>query len=215
MKSSFLAGIVLGLFAALGAARFYPWIDHVRVASRTTVLHNGGRLENFVIRLPVDRIASSGTPETGLRGRAFPEQATLPDAIGGGVLAEHFKLRDVDGEVIGIAARHSAIVDGVPTSAWALSIPSRGTMRLVGSAEPGELDRALAAEGRTEGRAWTGQLAMTIGADDAQSGWITGGSHEFDGLGGAYTEQWAISGVSQSGELRGTISLQTTAEYAL
>ena len=65
------------------------------------------------------------------------------------------------------------------------------------------------------GRPWRGQLAVTVGGEGALSGQVTGGSREFEGLVGSYMEQWAISGVSQSDELRGTISLQTTAEYPL
>ena len=213
MKSSFLSGLILGLFSATSAAWFYPWADQARATSLTTVAHNGGRLEDFVIRFPVDRIASAGTPEMGLRGHAYPVGANLPGEIGSGVLVEHFKLRDVEGNVIGIAVRHSSSADDAGASVWALTIPRRGTMRLIGTSEPGALDRQLAAAGRVDGRAWSGDIAMTVGGEGAISGRVAGGSEEFDGLGGSYTEQWAISGVTESGELRGTINLQTTSEF--
>ena len=199
----------------VSAARFYPWVDHPRSVSRTTVLHNGGRAEDFVIRFPVDQISSAGTDEMGLRAKAFPAGVEFPEELTvDPMLVEHFKLRDVEGDVIGIAARHTSVAEEEATSTWALTIPSRGTLRLRGAAEPGALDRALAAAGRVDGEAWSGDLALTIGSDGSESGLVDGGSHEFAGLIGAYSEDWLISGVSQAGELRGTIRLHTTAEIA-
>ena len=78
MKFSFIAGLILGIVVALGLARFFPWVSHPRVQSMTTVLHNGGRAENFVIRIPVDRIASSGSADMGLRATAFAGWAAPP-----------------------------------------------------------------------------------------------------------------------------------------
>ena len=214
MKASLLAGILLGFVAALGAARFFPWVDHPRSASLTTVLHNGGRVEEFVIRFPVDRITSTGSAEMGLRAIGYPQGVELPAELAvEPVLVEHFKLRDRDGEVIGVAARHSSVADEEASSAWALTIPSRGTMRLVGAAEPRALDSELAAAGRMEGQPWSGDLELSIGSPGADSGLVAGGSHEFDGLIGTYSEDWLISGVSQAGELRGTIMLHTTSEF--
>jgi len=213
MKTAFVAGILLGIIAALGAARFYPWVDHPRSASRTTVLHNGGRVEDFLIRFPVDRISNAGTAQMGLRANAFPAGVDLPEELAADpMLVEHFKLRNIDGDVIGVAARHASVTDAEATTAWALTIPSRGTLRLRGAAAPGVLDRELAAAGRVDGQAWSGDLELAIGPEGPDSGRVTGGSHEFAGLIGTYSEDWLISGVSQAGELRGTINLHTTAE---
>ncbi len=215
MKSAFVVGIILGLVVALGAARFFPWVDHPRSASLTTVRHNGGRVEDFVIRFPVDRIMTAGTAEMGLRARGYPEGVELPaEMTDEPVLVEHFKLRNIKGDVIGVAARHASVTAESPTTAWALTIPSRGTLHLLGAAEPGSLDRELAAAGRIDGQAWSGELELTLGESGADSGQIAGGSHEFEDLIGSYTEGWSISGVSQAGELRGTINLYTTAELA-
>ncbi len=213
MKSSFLAGVFLGLFAATGAAWFYPWVDQARATSLTTVAHNGGRVEDFVVRFPVDRIATTGTPEMGLRARPYPEGADLPSEMASSLLVEHFKLRDIEGNVIGIAARHSFPAEDTGETAWSLTIPRRGTMRLIGASDPGGLDRELAAAGRIDGRAWSGEVAMMLGGDESVSGRVAGGSDEFDGLGGSYTERWAITGVSEAGDLRGTINLRTTSEF--
>ncbi|MGI9258397.1 MAG: hypothetical protein ACR2QQ_06155, partial [Gammaproteobacteria bacterium] len=164
-------------------------------------------------RFPVDRIASAGTPEMGLRAKPFPVGANLPNEMASGVLVEHFKLRDIGGSVIGIATRHASLADDIGASAWALTIPRRGTMRLIGAASPGALDRELSAAGRIDGLAWSGDIAMTVGGEGGVSGRVAGGSDEFDGLAGSYSEQWAISGVTESGELRGTINLRTTSEF--
>ena len=212
MRFFFLSGIIVGLVVAVGAARFYPWVDHPRAASHTVVLHNGGRVEDFIIRFPVDRIASTGTAEMGLRARGFPVGVALPAALTDEpVLVEHFKLRDVQGDVIGLAVRHTTVTGNEASTAWALTLPSRGTMHLLGAADPGTLDRELAAAGRISGQAWSGALELSIGSDEAGSGRIAGGSHEFANLGGTYAENWAISGVSQAGDLRGTIELHTIA----
>jgi hypothetical protein len=177
------------------------------------VLHNGGRVEEFVIRIPVDRIASAGTAEMGLRANAYPQGVELPAEMASQpVLVEHFKLRDRDGEVIGVAARHASVAAAEAASAWALTIPSRGTMHLLGAADPGALDRELAAAGRVDGQPWSGDLEWRIGPSGDESGLVSGGSHEFEGLIGTYSEDWLISGVSQAGELRGTIMLHTTSE---
>jgi hypothetical protein len=213
MKSSFIAGVILGIVVALGLARFFPWVSHPRVASLTTVLHNGGRAENFVIRIPVDRIASSGSADMGLRATAFPAGVELPPELAGeSVLVEHFKLRDADGDVIGIAARHASVADSEATTAWALTIPSRGTLRLTGASKPGLLDRELATAGRSAGSSWSGQLAMNMSTASDRSGRLFGGTSEFEGLVGSYSEDWLVTGVGQAGELRGTIRLHTTAE---
>ena len=212
MRLFFLSGIILGLVVGLGAARFYPWVDIPRAATRTVVLHNGGRVEDFMIRFPVDRIVSTGTAEMGLRAKSFPAGLELPEEMADEpVLVEHFKLRDVQGDVIGLAARHTSVVENEATTAWALTLPSRGTMHLLGATEPGKLDRELAAAGRIDGVAWSGALNLSIGTQEAGSGRIAGGSQEFASVGGTYAENWLVSGVSQAGDVRGTIELHTIA----
>ncbi len=212
MRFFFLSGIILGLVSALGAARFYPWVDHPRAVTRTIVLHNGGRVEDFMIRFPVDRIVSTGTAEMGLRAKNCPAGVEIPEEMmDESVLVEHFKLRDVQGDVIGLAARHTSVIEDEATTAWALTIPSRGTMHLLGATEPGTLDRELAAAGRIVGQPWRGALELTIGSQEAGSGRIAGGSHEFASVGGTYAENWLVSGVSEAGDVRGTIELHTIA----
>lgn len=205
MRTLFIVGVALGFAAVLAAARFAPWLDPVRLPSHTTVVANGGRAETFVIRLPADRIAAAGSEAAGLRADA-EASAALVSALGSAeVLVEQFKVRDREGQVIGIAARHRDPAG----AAWLLVVPGRGTMLLAGDAESARaLDDALSSAGRRGGEAWSGEVRVVFPRPPS-NGRILGGTHEFAELEGTYTETWTITGVGEGGELRGTIELAT------
>lgn len=213
MKAVFSIGIVLGLASVLAGAALYPWVDHPRLPSRTRVVANGGRAEQFIVRLPLDKIATVGTFDLGVRASAYPSSAVLPADLGNGtLLLEHFKVRDTEGNVIGVAARHTTSVSDGARTAWAVTVPSRGTLRLVGAEEPAGLDAALSAVGATQGESWTGDLRFTMTGEQAEElpgGRVVGGSGEFRGLLGTYSEIWLVTGLGEDGELRGTIELST------
>lgn len=209
LKAMFISGLFLGLAAVFAGAGYYPWIDHPRLAARTQVLPNGGRSETFLVRLPVDRIAAMGGGG-GLAARSFPPKLALPDALAAeAVQLDHFKVRDVAGNVIGIAARHAVGTAQGVAVVWSLTIPSRGTLWLSGVTAEGALDTALDALGYESGETWSGELSMQYGGHDAVSGQVIGGSDEFAALGGSYTEHWYVTGIDDTGELRGTIELAT------
>lgn len=211
MKASFFIGLVLGVAAVLAAAWYIPWVNHVRIPSRTSVVANGGRAEQFLIRLPADKVAVASNVESGPRLRRFPETVLLPEDLGEQlVLIEHFKLRDSGGDVIGIAARHTIEADERVETAWHLVIPSRGSMSLTGDAVASMLDRRLADAGARAGEAWAGDVRIPLpDAKLASGGMLLAGSGEFDGLIGRYEESWQVTGVSTEGDLRGTIQLNT------
>jgi hypothetical protein len=211
VKIVFLASVLFGLLATAAGARFYPWVDLQRLPSHTSVVANGGRAEQFVIRLPADRIASHGSDHAGLRAKAFPSGASLPEALAEQpLLVEQFKVRDRSGSVIGTAARHWTEVEGEAATAWLLAIPSRGTLLLAAPGEPRRVvDRALASGGWRDGELWSGDLAVVATAGSAQAGHVVAGRDEFAQLEGSYTETWKIAGISATGELRGTIELDT------
>lgn len=208
MKAAFLAGVLLGLAAVLAAARFFPWVDLPRLPSRTEVLANGGRAEQFLIRLPADRIGAGGSADAGRRASAFPAAAALPDALREApVLVEQFKVRDRTGSVIGVAARHWTRADA-PAAAWLLVIPGRGALMLASAGEPsGAVDRALEAAGLRDGRELDGRVTFEPG-DDGR-GEIAAGTGEFQGLDGEYTESWTLTGAGEDGQLNGTVELNT------
>ena len=59
MKIVFLLAILGGFGGTLAGAHFVPWLKHARLPSHTSVVANGGRSEQFVIRLPADRLAAT------------------------------------------------------------------------------------------------------------------------------------------------------------
>ena len=207
MRRLLIFGLLAGFAGTLAAAHWIPWVSHVRLPSQTSVIANGGRAERFVIRLPADRIHALGPASAELRAVGFAAVA-VPGTDETAPLLEHFKIRDAVGNVIGVAARHWVPLPGGPQTAWALSIPGRGTLVLTGAGEaPGAVEAALAARGHRDGAAWNGELRLALGTLGTTHG-VTG-SREFAGLDVSYTETWNVSGVSEDGEIRGTIELDT------
>ena len=207
MKGAFIVGLLLG-FGGLLAAAAYPWVDHPRVPSRTGVVANGGRTETFVIRLPADRIVVRGDLAAGFR---YPADAPSGPAFETpSLLAEHFKLRDSGGDVVGVASRHVVRTETGQDTAWCLVFPARGAVWLVGAADPSAPQRALEAAGYQPGETFSGDLRLVVtNADETQSGVLAAGRQEFKNLAGDYLESWQISGVSAEGDLLGTIRLDT------
>jgi hypothetical protein len=195
MKRLLQVGFVLGLTGTLVAAYFAPWFQYQRYPSATSVLINGGRVEQFLVQLPVDRIgppiAAKGSGES---AAAAPAQL------------EHFKLRDTSGNVIGVAARHVVPrADGAETS-WLLAIPSRGTVTLAGGAS-GEstIDAEIAARGLTAGQSVDPAISIDLGGT-AKSVAATG---EFAGIEFQLVETWVVSGLDDNGHVRGVLHLNT------
>jgi hypothetical protein len=207
MKKAFLFGLIAGFGGILAAAHFYPWVDPLRIPSHSSVVANGGRAERFLIRLPADEIASFATPGAGLPGGSGAARP-LPQSGAPAVLGE-FKLRDVDGKVVGLAARHWTTTQGGGTTAWTLMLPGRGTLVLAGAGgSPAALDDALRRHGYRPGAAWHGHATLRAGTGGTPAN--AAGGEEFAGLDVRYTETWSLTGVAADGALRGTIALDTT-----
>lgn len=195
MKFSFLTGVFAGLLLIFAGAYLAPWGEHARLPSHTTVQANGGRLEQFVVRLPADRLAAHGPG---------PGRASFPDAQDAALAADHFKLRDAEGNVIGVATRHSTATGAGPAAIWSVVIPSRGAFVLTGEATDAALRTSLERNGYRPGSAWNGDVRLQSGSD---SGRLALGREEFETLQGTYTESWHVTGVDEAGELRGTVEL--------
>ena len=207
MRALFLLSLLMGFGGTLAAAHWVPWVSHERLPSQTSVVANGGRAEQFVIRLPADRIAATDGKARGIRSAAPSGPMLLPAKfVAEPLLVEHFKVRDSTGQVVGIAARHWANGDHGMTSTWSLLVPSRGSLLL---RAPGEksaaLDAALQRAGYTPGSAWEGTLEVPL----ANGGMVAGGTGDFGSLTGSYTETWKVTGVDATGAMRGTIELYT------
>ena len=206
MKVVFSLSIVLGFAVTLAGAHYLP-VKHVRLPSQTAVVANGGRTEQWIIRLPADRV--SATDATAGRIRAVRGQMALPaELVAMPLHVEHFKVRNAAGRVIGIAARHWSDTERGLMTAWSVLIPSRGALLLRAPGEAqGVVDAALRGAGYNSGASWTGNVAVTL-TPKGDAGAVAAGTGEFAELGGRYTETWTVTGV-ESGELRGTIELAT------
>ena len=207
MRALLLVGVVVGFGGTLAAAHYVPWISHQRLPSQTSVVANGGRAEQFLIRLPADRIAATDGKAGGLRSAGADNVMALPAKfVAEPLLVEHYKVRDATGQVVGVAARHWANGDHGLTTTWSVLIPARGSLVLSAPGEKsGALDTVLQRAGYAPGAAWEGTLEVAL----ASGGAVAGGSGDFAGLGGSYTETWKVTGVDASGAMRGTIELYT------
>lgn len=209
-----ILGLLVGLLGGLAAATLVEWVDHPRLRAHVSVQPNGGALEQFVIRLPRDRIFDSGDLD-GLPAR-FPADVELPTNLPAGVHIEQFKLRDREGEVVGVAARHSQTLEATTTAAWVLYLPGRGSLMLHHVESSSGLVDELTRRGLRAGTAWNGELTLrrTSGPAGDGRGQVSGGSFEFARHTGSYGETWRLTGVDVEGQLRGTIELDTVTVLA-
>ncbi len=209
MKVVFLLAVLGGFGGTLAGAHFVPWLKHARLPSHTSVVANGGRAEQFLIRLPADRIAATDNEVSGLRRVGAAAAMALPaQFVAQPLVVEHFKVRDAAGSVVGIAARHWSAAGSAPTTTWSVLIPSRGALVLSAPGErAGALEAALRSGGYSAGKAWNGQVAVPMAANDV--GVVASGSGEFEGLSGSYSEAWTVAAVDENGRLSGTIELNT------
>lgn len=205
----FTVGLLGGAAAALWLATNWSWVEHPRVRAHIDVRQNGGAEEHFVIRLPRDRIVDGGR-EGGLPA-AYPAGVSLPAAVQDAGHVEQFKLRDREGEVVGVAVRHALRDGDAEDAGWILFLPARGALLLQHAEGGGGLAGALSRAGLRPGNAWTGNLDIqrTAGPVDGGRGRVVGGTREFSRHGGSYAERWRLTGMDEQGVLRGTIELET------
>jgi len=227
MKRLFFIGFFAGLLAVALAAGLWPLPDHLRFRSISSVPPDGGRLEEFVIHWPEDRIARPVEKGASLPAAAAVGAAVLEDSAGRRVSAELFRLRDTDDNVIGVAGRLAgtggAIADtGRSASNWLLVIPSRGALFLAQSdmldttvREGMGAEGSLALAPAQAAAFWTDRPRLRItspapaGDGPATTGKVLRGTSEFDGLRGSFTETWDLEEVNADGSTRGRILLST------
>jgi hypothetical protein len=209
MKIVFLIALLLGFGATLAGAHMAPGLRHARLPSQTSVVANGGRAEEFLIRLPADRIAATDGEAGGVRAAGADGVMLLPaQLLAEPLLVEHFKVRDSAGAVIGVAARHWNGTGGEATTTWSILIPSRGALVLSARGEDrAQLDSALRSRGYSAGTSWAGTVTLAMTGDG--HGVVAAGAGEFENLLGTYTETWSVAAVDESGKVSGTIALST------
>lgn len=191
MKRLLQLGFLLGLAGTFALAWFAPVFEYTRYRSATSVVANGGRVEQFLVHLPVDRIESP----TGAGASA-----------NAGARMQHYKLRDADGNVIGIAARHELQAGDSVQTAWLLAIPSRGSIALAANG-PGEgaIESAIAARGITAGQT----IEQPLSIDSNQPARSVSATGEFSEIDFELVETWVVTGLDDNGGIRGTLRLNT------
>jgi hypothetical protein len=205
MKRLLKLGFLVGLLGTLLAAYFVPWVGYARFPSAARVIANGGRGEQFTIRLPMDRIhaADSAGQWASPYSRGLNLLATegaAPSRI------EHFRLRDIDGNILGLAVRHTTSSETSSMGSWLLVIPSRGSVTFTGGVDAvPALESALAEFDWQPGTEIDELFEFELGL----TGLSVAATGEFEGIDFQLIETWALSSVDADGELRGTISLNT------
>ena len=195
MKSTFVLAMSAGFGGTLAAGHFVPWFPHARLPSHTSVVANGGRAEQFLIRLPADRIAATGAEAGGLRSAAADERATCccrrsssPSRCSSSTS------RCAIPPAASSASRHG-IGHGrgwQPATTWSLLIPSRGAMLLTASGRGARRARHRAAREPATTRASVGRPGR--GADDRAGDEV-----------GAVTRRHAASSKALDGQLHGSL----------
>jgi hypothetical protein len=205
MKRLLQLGFLVGLAGMLAAAYFVPWVGYARFPSEARVIANGGRGEQFVIRLPIDRIHAAAsealwTPAYTRNLQLLESEGAAPSRV------EHYRLRDINGNVLGLAVRHVTQRESEPLTSWLLVVPSRGSVVFSGNVDPlPAFEAALAANGWQPGTEFTQALEFDIGL----AGVSVEATGEFDDIDFQLVESWSLSSVGADGELRGTITLST------
>ena len=191
MKRLLQLGFILGLAGTFALAWFAPIFEYTRYRSATSVVANGGRVEQFLVHLPVDRIESPAGAEV---------------ARDTGLRLSHYKLRDAEGNVIGLAARHELQTGATAQTAWLLTIPSRGAIALAASG-PGEgaIETEVAARGLTAGQS----IDQPLSIDSSQPARSVSATGEFSGIDFELVETWVVTGLDEDGGIRGTLRLNT------
>lgn len=232
MKRLFVVAFVAGLLAVALAATLWPLPGHLRYRSIISVPADGGRLEEFVIHWPEDRIARPAERAGSLPAAAAVGATVLEDSAGRRVSAELFRLRDTEDNVIGVAGRLAgtggAIADqGRSATNWLLVIPSRGALFLAqGDVLDTTVREGVAANGSLAlapaqaAAFWTDRPRLRITAPapagdgpaatgPGTTGKVLHGTSEFAGLSGSFTETWDLEEVNADGSTRGRILLST------
>jgi hypothetical protein len=208
---AFAAGVVL---AVLGAV-LVPLPEPVRVRALINVQPDGGGSEEFVIRVPEDRLDLPVDLRNEPAAADSRGARVLEDSAGQRVSGELFRLRDTAGSVIGVASRMTASGGdgGRSTGHWLLLIPGRGTLMLVQADAADLAARERPGEGRRvaspvqQAGFWTSTGAFTATAGG--SGTLIHGTRDFAGMVGRFTERWTVASRASDGSASGEIRLVT------
>ena len=169
------------MLASAAGLYSYPVVDQHREPSIVSVAANGGNVESFHIKVPMDRIMV-GKPD---RKKPLPVGLEWPgDQMLQNVHIELFKIRNARDTVIGVAARTTANDSSNEVIDWVLHLPARGSVFVNMSAKP-------------------------VGGG-YRVGELRAGSREFGPLSGSMTERWLPDTSGEDDAPQGRIELVTT-----
>ncbi len=128
------------------------------------------------------------------------------------------KLRDASGAVIGftseqeVVSPESNLANGtlMTQSSWTLTIPGRGTIFLFEIENQSEFLQKAGVPALTAGKEWNQPwtFVTTAGPHESGHGIVVGGTGEFEGITGTFTEITHLERFTPKGELFGKIELQ-------
>lgn len=169
------------MVASAAGLHAYPVVDQQREPSIVSVAANGGNVESFHIKVPIDRIMV-GKPD---RKEPLPVGLEWPeDQMLQNVHIELFKIRNARDTVIGVAARTAANDGSNEVIDWVLHLPARGSVFVSMSPKP------------VDGGYRIGEFRA--------------GSREFRPLSGSMTERWLPDTSGEDDAPQGRIELVTT-----
>lgn len=214
MARLFYGSVLGGVLLSVLTAWAFPLPQAERFRSVINVIPDGGREEVFAIDWPADRIGFELAADAPMQMRQAGGMTALIGPGGVAVAAEVFRLRDMSGNVIGLASRLLVPADGqAGRSEWTLLLPGRGNLFL---AQNNAVDIAPQAAGPNAGLSaaadragfWQEQGTRRITHTDKDAGLVISGTQEFAGLTGSYDEVWELRESTPSGT-RGRIVLTT------
>ncbi|MGI9330079.1 MAG: hypothetical protein ACR2QB_05130 [Gammaproteobacteria bacterium] len=218
MKRTFLFSFLAGIVLTVALAALFPLPRHERFVSHIEALNNGGRGEEFQIRWPQDRL-NLDSESTRLQLGDTAGLVVMAGDVAGPAAVELFRLRDVQGSVIGLASRLTAPMPGrrggmQSVSNWTLAIPSRGSLLLSqeNGADMGPVRRGggwVAAADAPDFWATGNRYRISAGPAPGGRGRVLKGSGEFAGLSGDYSEVWELKNSGADERSEGLIKLST------
>ncbi len=218
LKRTFLFSFLAGIALTVAVAALFPLPRHERFVSQIESLTNGGRGEEFQIRWPQDRLGLDSDSTRTQMGETAG-LVVMPGDVSGPAAVELFRLRDVQGNVIGLASRLTAPMPGrrggmQSVSNWTLAIPSRGSLLLTqeNGADMGPVNRGgswVAAADAPGFWATGSRYRISAGPAPGGRGRVIDGSGEFAGLSGDYSEVWELEELGTDQRSEGLIRLST------
>ncbi len=202
-----LAAIALGAPAALSDANSEPGQPSQPVSL------------SVFLRGPDDLISITHGGQVGIA--RHPEGILdLADSPVQGTLALTARVRDTEGNIIGIASEleHFTTIPvepGVPWHTyWTVVLPGRGSIYGHELEQLSEDILEAFSSALSEGRAWVGELTAqeTVGPLSGHRGLIVGGTGEFEGVRGSFVEVNTLRRFTSEGVLYGTLNLRFTFE---